>query len=102
MNLRANDERSLPRTGRLEIIRRILERCKESSGEANLLPICSLGLSQFDLYQSFLVQTGLLEVSGTTDEGKIFRASGKGKEFLRDYTQIKGLIETPPEQERRR
>jgi len=102
LNLRANGERSLPRTGRLEIIRRILERCKESSGEANLVPICSLGLSQFDLYQSFLVQTGLLEVSGTADEAKIFRASGKGKEFLRDYAQIKGLIETTPEQERRR
>ncbi|MFB0504414.1 MAG: winged helix-turn-helix domain-containing protein [Candidatus Bathyarchaeia archaeon] len=102
MNLRADDERSLPRTGRLEIIRRILERCKESSGEANLLPICGLGLSQFDLYQSFLVQTGLLEVSRTADEGKIFRASGKGKEFLRDYAQIKGLIGKPPEQERRR
>jgi len=102
LNLRANDERSLPRTGRLEIIRRILERCKESSGEANLVPICGLGLSRFDLYQSFLIQTGLLEVSGTTDEGKIFRASGKGKEFLRDYTHIKGLVETTPEQERRR
>jgi predicted transcriptional regulator len=102
LNLRTNDERSLPRTSRLEIIKRILERCKESSSEANLVPICHLGLSQFDLYQSFLVQTGLLEVSGTTDEGKIFRASGKGKEFLRDYAQIKGLVETTPEQERRR
>lgn len=102
MNLKTKDERSLPRTSRLEIIKRILECCKESSSETNLVHICNLGLSQFDLYQSFLVQTELLEVSRTTDEGKIFKASGKGEEFLRDYAQIKGLIETTPEQERRR
>ena len=97
--METKDKGSLPRTSRLEITKRILERCKESSSEANLVPICNLGLSQFGLYQSFLVQTGLLEVSRTTDEGRIFRASEKGKEFLRDYAQILGLIETTADQE---
>jgi predicted transcriptional regulator len=99
LNLKTKDERSLPRTSRLGIIKRILECCKESSSKTNLVHMCNLSLSQLNLYQGFLVQTGLLEASRTTDQGKIFKASGKGKEFLRDYSQIKGLLETTHEQQ---
>lgn len=97
--METKDERSLPRTSRLGIIKRILECCKESSSKTNLVHVCNLSLSQLNLYESFLVQTGLLEASRTTDEGKIFKASGKGKEFLRDYAQISCLFETTHEQQ---
>lgn len=86
--------RLLSQRSRFDIMACILESCKARAGEIRLMHTCKLGLSQFNLYRDFLVETGLLTASGQKSINA-FQATEKGIEFLKDYEKIKKILSKP-------
>jgi len=54
--------------------------------------MCDLSPSQLNPYRKFLVESGLLEVSGQEQDVDIFETTEKGRDFLRDYARVKALF----------
>ena len=77
----------------MDIMACILENSRESSRKTRLIYKCNLSLSVFNLYKEFLAETGLLKVSRREDGVEIFETTEKGEEFLKDYQEIKRLLE---------
>ena len=77
---------------RIDIMACILGNSNKSSRKTRLVYSCNLSLSQFNLYKDFLVEAGLLKVSKLENGKEIFETTMKGKEFLKDYAQIKGIL----------
>jgi len=72
----------------------ILRNSNGSSTKTRLISKCNLNFMQFNLYKDFLLESGLLRVSRKEDGAEIFETTDRGKEFLTDYTEIKGILET--------
>ena len=87
---------------RMDVITSILEKSNRRASETLLLHTCDLSLPQFKIYREFLVQTGLLKVSGQEEGLDIFETTDKGRGFLRDYARVKVLLGMTPERQKAR
>jgi len=87
---------------RMDVITSILEKSNRRASETRLLHMCDLSPSQLNPYRKFLVQTGLLEVSGQEQGIDIFETTDKGREFLRDYARVKALLSMGPKRQKRK
>lgn len=76
----------------MDVISFILEKSDDSTSETKLLHACNLNLSQFRLYRTFLVDTGLLKACEQEEGVDLFETTGRGREFLRDYARVKALL----------
>jgi len=64
--------------------------------------MCDLSPSQLNPYRKFLVESGLLEVSGQEQDVDIFETTEKGRDFLRDYARVKALFSIGSKRQKRR
>jgi len=84
-----NDNRPhmFPRS-RIETIMFILRSCIGTK----LSQEPDLDLPHLGLYTGYLAKAGLMKVSKGKDGMRIFKTTLKGREFLRDYERIKGIL----------
>ena len=71
----------------------ILKNSNEPSRKKRLIYKCNLSFSQFNHYKNCLADMGLLRVSTREDGKEIFETSQKGKKFLKDYRNIKSILD---------
>lgn len=55
----------------------------------------NLSYEQVHMYLAELIEKGLLE-QAPTDEGVVYRATERGREFLHYYSRIMGLLDGAP------
>jgi len=84
-----NDNRPhmFPRS-RIEVIVFILRSCIGTKLGQEL----DIGFPRLGLYTGYLANAGLIEASKGKDGMKTFKTTLKGREFLRDYERIKGIL----------
>lgn len=87
---------------RMDVISCILEKSNQRANETRLLHMCDLSPSQLNPYRKFLVESGLLEVSGQEQDVDIFETTEKGRDFLRDYARVKALFSIGSKRQKRR
>ena len=71
----------------------ILENSNEGSRKTRLIYRCNLSLAQFKLYRDCLIEVGLLRVSKLEDGTEIYETTDKGREFLKDYRNVKSILD---------
>ncbi|MCW4026302.1 MAG: winged helix-turn-helix domain-containing protein [Candidatus Bathyarchaeota archaeon] len=76
----------------MDVMSSILEKSNGPTSETKLLHACNLNLSQFRLYRTFLVDTGLLKACEQEEGVDLFETTGRGREFLRDYARVKAPL----------
>ena len=84
---------SFSRRSRIDIIACILKNSIDGSRKTRLISRSNLNVPQFNLYENLLVEAGLLSILTLEDQTETFETTEKGKEFLRDYAEIKGILE---------
>ncbi len=77
---------------RIEIMACILNCANPVSRKTRILYSCNLSYQQLKLYLKYLAENGFLRIREQKNK-TIFEATEKGKEFLKDYHEIKGIIE---------
>jgi predicted transcriptional regulator len=80
--------RLIARRNRIDIMVCMLKNSKVSSTKKRVVNRHNLNPAHSDLYTAFLVEIGLLEASRQEDVVKTFETTEKGKEFLREYSQL--------------
>ena len=87
-----NTPSPLPHRSRIEIMACILDNCKDGLSETILIDRCNLSFSQFNLYKKALAETGLLTAYGQKKENDVFETTERGREFLKDFREIKSIL----------
>jgi len=78
---------------RVDIIACILEHSNRTSRKTRLIYRCNLSLSQFKMYETCLIDAGLLTKTRSKNNIEIYETTEKGKRFLKDYEKIKETLE---------
>jgi len=91
-DFRVKSEVSGSRRSRLDIAADILYACRRRVKKTNVMYHCNMSYMQMEKYLDFLLIAGLL-VAENNGSRLLFRASGKGKEFLKTYESLKALTE---------
>lgn len=80
--------------GRLDIIADILNAAFEGVRKTHIMYRCNLSFKQLKRYLSFLLKRGLLyPIFDNNDPNpELFEITDKGKEFLKVYEDLKGLM----------
>ena len=89
-----NEKSSRSHRGRLDIIADVLHASFGGVRKTHLMYHCNLSFKQLKHYLALLLKKQLLHVV-TDDEGSnpgLFEITDKGKEFLKAYKGLKGLM----------
>ena len=89
-----NEKSSRSHRGRLDIIADVLHASFGGVRKTHLMYQCNLSFKQLKHYLALLLKKHLLHVV-TDDEGSnpgLFEITDKGKEFLKAYKGLKGLM----------
>jgi len=72
----------------------ILEKATKEVRKTHILYGCNLSFKQFQIYLDLLIDRGLIKLQKTTkSEIEILKITNEGREFLKAYRKLKGLIE---------
>ena len=84
-----------PRKNRnsIEIMAAILEKAKQGAKKTQVMYGANLSFYQIDGYIRHLLKMGFLSFER---EGRFYWTTGKGREFLKNYENIKSLMSPPP------
>ena len=91
--MKSKKPRRFHQRSRIDIIACILENSNEGSRKTRLIYRCNLSHAQFILYRDCLIETGLLKLSTLEDGTEIYETTSKGREFLRDYRNLKNVLD---------
>lgn len=72
----------------------ILEKAKDEVRKTHIMYGCNLSFSQFQIYLDLLIDRGLIILQKTAkSEIEFLKTTDDGREFLKAYRKLKGLIE---------
>ena len=78
---------------RMEILESILKVASNGALKTHIMYKANLSHRQLEKYLGFLEETGLLFQAADEDRGsRIYRITGKGIEFLREYSHVSGYF----------
>mgnify|MGYP002153780178 CR=1 FL=1 len=78
---------------RLEILSSILDVAGRGALKTHIMYKANLSHRQLEKYLEFLKQNGLLEEVSDPDAGvRLYQATQKGIDFLRDYSRLSGYF----------
>jgi len=78
---------------RMEILASILKVASNGALKTHIMYKANLSHRQLEKYLGFLEETGLLSQAADEDRGsRIYRITGKGIEFLREYSHVSGYF----------
>ena len=88
-----NSENSSRRSrGRTQIIADILHHCKENKRKSHVMQKANLNFDQVSHYLGNLLGRGLVVEQDLSEDGKIYRTTDKGREFLDRYQNLIGFF----------
>lgn len=78
---------------RMEIVASILKVASNGALKTHIMYKANLSHRQLEKYLGFLEERGLLSQAADEDRGsRIYRITGKGIEFLREYSHVSGYF----------
>jgi len=89
---RVKSEVSGSRRSRLDIAADILYACRRGVRKTGLMYRCNMSFMQLEKYLDFLLGAGFL-VAENDGSSLLFKTSGKGRTFLKEYENLKVLVE---------
>ena len=90
------DPEAQKRRDRLYIIAEILEIAKNGSLKTQIMYRANLSFAQLNEYLNLLLDLELLQESAENDK-RVFKVTGKGARYLKNYYKIKKLLEKTDE-----
>ena len=78
--------------GRTQIIADILHHCKENKRKSHVMQKANLNFDQVSHYLGNLLGRGLVVEQDLSEDGKIYRTTDKGREFLDRYQNLIGFF----------
>jgi predicted transcriptional regulator len=83
----------LQHRSRIEIIANILNEATDGAKKTQIMYRCNLSFRQLQIYLSFLIENNFLRVVHAKGSGvEFFEITGKGRAFLKAYSNIKALL----------
>ena len=83
--------------GRIQIMGDVLGLSTAGIKKTHIMYRANLSYEQVHMYLAELIEKGLLE-QAATDEGVVYRTTGRGREFLHYYGRIVSLLDMPSAQ----
>jgi predicted transcriptional regulator len=77
---------------RIEIIAAILEKAAQGAKKTQMMYGANLSFYQIEGYISYMIKKGFLSFE---KESRLYLTTGKGREFLKSYENIKLLMNPP-------
>ncbi|MGA2973290.1 MAG: winged helix-turn-helix domain-containing protein [Candidatus Bathyarchaeia archaeon] len=87
------EEKPEPNRTRVEILAKILQVASSSTLKTHIMYRANLSHRQLEKYLALLQEKGLLEQVVGAD-GRMYRATSKGYEFLKDYERLNSHLIT--------
>ena len=80
--------------GRIQIMGDVLGLSTAGIKKTHIMYRANLSYEQVHMYLAELIEKGLLE-QAATEEGVVYRTTGKGREFLHYYSRLVSLLDMP-------